>query len=399
MPVVLRLANLLITSYLCTLYQKFLRLLPPKMYIQHYNIVTPLGFDLPTTARLLLRERSAIARYPMYGQLTDVCLSKIGDGAIESRFQQVVERNDFSRLEKLLLLAIAPIFHKIKITPRTALILSSTKGNISALADGDSAPLLSTLAQKMANAIGVTTTPIVVSNACVSGVMALSVADRLLKADAYDNAIVLAGDEISEFVLSGFQSFQAMSAQPCRPYDAQRDGITLGEATAVAYVTREATGAKAQLLGSSSINDANHISGPSRTGEGLYLSVLNALDEAKLRPEQIDLINAHGTGTLYNDEMESNAFMRAGLLSPPLNSYKGYFGHTLGTSGLLETVLTIEFARHKILLKSLNYETLGVSQPINVLKQTQHTEVKHLLKTASGFGGSNTALAIKVNSE
>ena len=97
--------------------------------------------------------------------------------------------------------------------------------------------------------------------------------------------------------------------------------------------------------------------------------------------------------------MESNAFMRAGLLSSPLNSYKGYFGHTLGTSGLLETVLTIEFARHKILLKSLNYETLGVSQPINVLKQTQHTEVKHLLKTASGFGGSNTALAIKVNSE
>ena len=80
------------------------------MYIQHYNIVTPLGFDLPTTARLLLRERSAIARYPMYGQLTDVCLSKIGDGAIENRFQQVVERNDFSRLEKLLLLAIAPIF-------------------------------------------------------------------------------------------------------------------------------------------------------------------------------------------------------------------------------------------------------------------------------------------------
>ena len=152
-------------------------------------------------------------------------------------------------------------------------------------------------------------------------------------------------------------------------------------------------------MGSSSINDANHISGPSRTGEGLYLSVLNALDEAKLRPEQIDLINAHGTGTLYNDEMESNAFMRAGLLSPPLNSYKGYFGHTLGTSGLLETVLTIEFARHKILLKSLNYETLGVSQPINVLKQTQHTEVKHLLKTASGFGGSNTALVIKVNRE
>lgn len=369
------------------------------MYFHHYNIVTPLGLDLPTTAHLVLREQSGIARYPIYGQLTNVCLSKIGDGALENKYQQLVGREGFSRLEKMLLLAVVPILHHIKITPRTALILSTTKGNISALAKGNPTPLLSTTAQKIATAIGITTTPIVLSNACVSGAMALSVADSLLKTDSYDSAVVLAGDEISEFVLSGFQSFQAMSAQPCRPYDAQRDGITLGEATAVAYVTREATGAKAQLLGSSSINDANHISGPSRTGEGLYLSVLNALDEAKLRPEQIDLINAHGTGTLYNDEMESNAFMRAGLLSSPLNSYKGYFGHTLGTSGLLETVLTIEFARHKILLKSLNYETLGVSQPINVLKQTQHTEVKHVLKTASGFGGSNTALAIKVNSE
>ena len=369
------------------------------MYFHHYNIVTPLGLDLPTTAHLVLREQSGIARYPIYGQLTNVCLSKIGDGALESKYQQLVGLEGFSRLEKMLLLAVAPILRYIKITPRTALILSTTKGNISALAKGNPTPLLSATAQKIANVIGVSTTPIVVSNACVSGAMALSVADSLLKTDHYDSALVLAGDEISEFVLSGFQSFQAMSPKPCKPYDATRDGITLGEAAAVVYVSKEAQGAKAQLLGSSSINDANHISGPSRTGEGLYLSVLNALDEAKLRPEQIDLINAHGTGTLYNDEMESNAFMRAGLLSPPLNSYKGYFGHTLGTSGLLETVLTIEFARHKILLKSLNYETLGVSQPINVLKQTQHTEVKHLLKTASGFGGSNTALAIKVNSE
>ena len=366
------------------------------MYIQHYNIVTPLGFDLPTTARLLLRERSAIARYPMYGQLTDVCLSKIGDGAIENRFQQVVERNDFSRLEKLLLLAIAPIFHKIKITPRTALILSSTKGNISELANGGSAPLLSTLAQKMANAIGVTTTPIVVSNACVSGAMALSVANRLLKADACDNAIVLAGDEISEFVLSGFQSFQAMSAQPCRPYDAQRDGITLGEATAVAYVTREATGAKAQLLGSSFINDANHISAPSRTGEGLYLSITQALAEARLTPSQIDFVNAHGTGTLYNDEMEAIAFTRAGLQQTPLSSYKGYFGHTLGASGLLETVVSLALAQEGKLLRSEGFDTSGVSEPLHILTQTQDAQVKYLLKTASGFGGSNAAMVLRL---
>lgn len=366
-----------------------------QMYFHHYNIVTPLGLDLATTAHLVLREQSGIARYPIYGQLTNVCLSKIGDGALESKYQQLVGLEGFSRLEKMLLLAVAPILRYIKITPRTALILSTTKGNISALAKGNPTPLLSATAQKIANAIGISTTPIVVSNACVSGAMALSVADSLLKTDSYDSAVVLAGDEISEFVLSGFQSFQAMSAKPCKPYDATRDGITLGEATAAVYVSKEAQGAKAQLLGSSSINDANHISGPSRTGEGLYLSVQNALDEAKIDPKQIDLINAHGTGTLYNDEMESIAFMRANLISVPLNSYKGYFGHTLGTSGLLETLLTIELAHYKTLLKSLNFETLGVSHPINVLRETQHKEVNYILKTASGFGGSNTALVIK----
>lgn len=366
-----------------------------QMYFHHYNIVTPLGLDLPTTAHLVLREQSGIARYPIYGQLTNVCLSKIGDGALESKYQQLVGLEGFSRLEKMLLLAVAPILRYIKITPRTALILSTTKGNISALAKGNPTPLLSATAQKIANAIGISTTPIVVSNACVSGAMALSVADSLLKTDSYDSAVVLAGDEISEFVLSGFQSFQAMSAKPCKPYDATRNGITLGEATAAVYVSKEAQGAKAQLLGSSSINDANHISGPSRIGEGLYLSVQNALDEAKIDPKQIDLINAHGTGTLYNDEMESIAFMRANLLSAPLNSYKGYFGHTLGTSGLLETLLTIELAHYKTLLKSLNFETLGVSHPINVLRETQHKEVNYILKTASGFGGSNTALVIK----
>ena len=257
-------------------------------------------------------------------------------------------------------------------------------------------PYLSTLAHKIATQLGVTSPPIVLSNACVSGVMALSVADRLLKAGAYDSAIVLAGDEISDFVLSGFQSFQAISASPCKPYSSDRDGITLGEATAVAYVTRDSQGAKAQLLGSASINDAAHISAPSRTGEGLYQSVQRALQEAQLRPEQIELINAHGTGTRYNDEMESHAFSRAQLLEVPLNSYKGYFGHTLGTAGLLETIVTIEAARRGVLLKSLNSSDNGVPHPLHLLKEHQHQQLTYFLKTASGFGGSNTALMIAV---
>ncbi|MBB1546916.1 MAG: beta-ketoacyl synthase, partial [Capnocytophaga sp.] len=288
------------------------------MFFTEYNIVTPLGFDLVSTIDAVLQGQSGIAKHPTMGRWAAIPLSKIDDKGIAAQFVNTPFKGEFSRLEQLLLLAVQPLLPRIAISPRTAFILSTTKGNINHLSADAPLPYLSTLAHKIATQLGVTSQPIVLSNACVSGAMALSVADRLLKAGAYDNAIVLAGDEISAFVLSGFQSFQAISAYPCKPYSPDRDGITLGEAIAVAYVTCDPQGAKAQLLGSASINDAAHISAPSRTGEGLYQSVQRALQEAQLRPEQIQLINAHGTGTRYNDEMESHAFSRAQLLEVPL---------------------------------------------------------------------------------
>jgi 3-oxoacyl-[acyl-carrier-protein] synthase-1 len=105
-----------------------------------------------------------------------------------------------------------------------------------------------------------------------------------------------------------------------------RDGVTLGEATAAVLVTSDPTNAKVKILGDGSINDANHISGPSRTGEGLFRSVASAMKEAKMIPEQIDYISAHGTATPFNDEMESIAFSRSGLSGVPLNSLKGFYG-------------------------------------------------------------------------
>lgn len=358
--------------------------------------MTPLGFDLVSTIDAVLQGQSGIAKHSTMGRWAAIPLSKIDDRGIAAQFVNTPFKGQFSRLEQLLLLAVQPLLPRIAITPRTAFILSTTKGNINHLSTDAPLPYLSTLAHKIATQLGVTSQPIVLSNACVSGAMALSVADRLLKAGAYDSAIILAGDEISDFVLSGFQSFQAISANPCKPYSPDRDGITLGEATAAAYLTRDPQGAKAQLLGSASINDATHISAPSRTGEGLYQSVRRALQEAQLLPEQIQLINAHGTGTRYNDEMESHAFSRAQLLEVPLNSYKGYFGHTLGTAGLLETIVTIEAARRGVLLKSLNSSDNGVPHPLHLLKEHQHQQLTYFLKTASGFGGSNTAAVIAV---
>jgi len=230
-----------------------------------------------------------------------------------------------TRLQRLLYVAVAPLLKDIRITERTGLLLSTTKGDIRSLEKGtDALPFLHHTAKELAEVLGIRTTPMVVSNACVSGVMALSVASRLLEAGVYDSMLIVAGDEVTDFVLSGFNSFQAMSSSPCKPYDANRDGISLGEATAALWLSNEREGAVAKIVGGASINDANHISGPSRTGEGLYLSIAAALQQAGLQPEAIDLINAHGTATLFNDQMEAIAIHRAELQDIPVNALKGY---------------------------------------------------------------------------
>ncbi len=224
------------------------------------------------------------------------------------------------------------------------LIISTTKGNIDVLQPSSKFPekrvLLSELANVIKEFFNFTKKPIVISNACISGGLALAVARRFMISGKFNEAIVVGGDLVSEFVVSGFNSFQAISNQPCKPFSANRAGISLGEAAAAVYISKEKRSAKdISLIADASTNDANHISGPSRTGEGLFKSLKIALEEAQLEPAQIDYISAHGTGTLFNDSMEAIAFTRANLQNTPINSFKGYYGHTLGAASLLESIL------------------------------------------------------------
>jgi 3-oxoacyl-[acyl-carrier-protein] synthase-1 len=198
-------------------------------------------------------------------------------------------------------------------------------------------------------------------------------------------------DILTKFVISGFQSFMSLSAEACKPFDANRTGLTLGEASATLIITK--TPQPIALIDGSTSNDANHISGPSRTGEGLLLAINNTLRNNKT---PIDFISAHGTATPYNDDMESKAIFRAGLDTVPVNSLKGYFGHTLGSAGVLETIISIEALKQNILINTLGCETVGVAEEIAVIQETKHQELYSLLKLASGFGGGNaTALFLK----
>jgi 3-oxoacyl-[acyl-carrier-protein] synthase-1 len=370
-----------------------------EVYITDTNCITPIGFDVAANIKnignevsgIQLHDKPKLFNVPFYASIID-------DVDLDMAFAKVTFAKNYSRLEKMMILALEPIIKKSKVVlnERTAFILSTTKGNVTALENQNiESAYLHQLAQTIANFFDFKTQPIVVSNACVSGILAVSVAKRLIQADGYDNVFIVAGDEISKFIVSGFNSFQAMSDLPCKPYSINRTGVTLGEAAAAVLVSSNKENAKIKVIGDGSINDANHISGPSRTGEGLFRSIQSALAEAKINSSQIDYISAHGTATPFNDEMEAIALNRLGLENVPVNSLKGFYGHTLGASGLLETVIGIQSVQEGKLFVSLGFDTLGVSQPINIIEKNTPKNMHYFLKTASGFGGCNTAVVFE----
>ena len=372
------------------------------VFISDYSCISPLGFDAEQNFGALLRNETGIKKQYFSESFPEVCAAIIPEKLVEEKFSELslnTENQHFTRLEQMLVLALKPLIEKHSVSEKSLLILSTTKGNVKCLQNQSIPPensYLSFSAKKIANFFGFHNEPIIISNACVSGVMAVSVGRIFLQNEKFSDAFVIAADEVSEFVLSGFNSFQAMSSDVCRPYDKNRDGINLGEAAAAVFISKDKKSETCfEILGDSSINDANHISGPSRTGEGLFRSIQNAMKEAGISSADIDFINAHGTATIYNDEMESIAFSRAYLSETPMNSLKAYFGHCLGASGLLEIIMAMESAKRNILIQSLNYENCGVSHPLNISTENSAKEIRTFLKTASGFGGSNSAIILK----
>lgn len=358
------------------------------------SIVSPLGWTTEENYTQVRKGISGIRR------VEDAALSQqTFAGAL---MQEKLPESPLSRFEYLCDRALQQALQNITLPKdRTIFILSTTKGNISFLEEGKPDHpriLLHAVASMLADRIGISN-PLVISNACISGVMAAIVARRLLVSGQYDHAVVLGADVLNRFVISGFQSLQALTAEPCRPFDAGRKGINLGECAAAMILSTapEAlrVSASVEILGGGLSNDANHISGPSRTGEELGFAIRQALQESELTENDIDFICAHGTATLYNDEMEAKAFNRVGLENTPLHSLKGYFGHTLGAAGVVEMIISAESLKRDELVPSLGFETPGTSQPVNVIRTLEQRTLKTCLKTASGFGGCNAAIILQ----
>lgn len=380
------------------------------VYILADNIITSLGFDTISNLEKIAAEQTGIALCSDTSiSPSPVWVSKIDDNLLVAQVnKQLKNASNYTRLEQLFLLSIQNALAQTTVdlsSKETLIIIASTKGNIDLLKQEQAQfpanrVQLGTMAAQIQDYYKNPNTPLVVCNACISGVLALDVAKRLLQQKKYKNIIVTGGDLISKFTVSGFQSFKAMSDAPCKPYDKNRVGINLGEGVGTVILSSQqpiSNKGFVTIEGGASSNDANHISGPSRTGDGLFIAIKKALKEADCTAAELDYLSMHGTATPFNDEMEAKALNLANLQAVPMNSYKGYIGHTLGAAGLIESIISIHSLYNNTLYCSLGFEELGVTEPINVITKTTKKTLTKCLKTASGFGGCNAAMVFSYN--
>ena len=358
------------------------------------NIVSPLGMSSQENWRAVMQGWSALRRLENY---KGIPLPFVASVFTPEQVEELAVEG-FTRFESLAIRSITEALTHTDLDvhgERTIFILSTTKADVEELGfatemDGDyHRPALS--AQRIAEHVGIGGGAIVCCNACISGVSAQILADRLISAGYYDNAVVCGADLVSSFTASGFLSFKSLSNEACRPFDADRQGLNLGEAAATIVFTRADSLRDGDWLfeRGEMDNDAFHLSTPAPSGEGAR-KVLEAVMKGRDASE-LAFVSAHGTATMFNDQMESVAIEKAGLSSVPLTALKGWFGHTLGASGVLEVILGMMAVSESVVLPLRGFREIGVSGKVNLSPELRATDKNSFLKMISGFGGCNAA--------
>ncbi len=363
------------------------------MYILATNITSPIGNTTTENYQAVSRGMSAVR---CYSEGEGVPFPHASSLFSDEQWRAMAIEG-CSRFESLVIQSVREALSHTSIdvkSERVVLILSTTKGDTVSMSSGDSRLMLGDTARRIADMLGMVTTPIVVCNACISGASAQILADRLLANKTYDYAIVTGADVQGLFIMSGFHSLMALSPQPCRPFDEERTGLNLGEAAATMVMCADggvAGGDMPWMITGAVRNDAYHVSSPHPKGEGCY----KALDVVKrsVDTEEIACVGVHGTATMYNDQMESKAIERAGLSDVPLSAMKAYYGHTMGAAGLLEGILLLEGVRNGVVLPSKGFGERGVSGRVTMSSEAVSVHKKKAIKMLSGFGGGNAAIA------
>ena len=358
------------------------------------NITSPLG--LTTAENYAAVKRNETGLKTVDGPLGVPGRFCVGMFSEEQRKDLRLE--GFSWFESLAIRSIRDALRQTVVNPasdRTILILGTSTADIEELADTpekDGAFLSpGEAARKIARSLGFVTEPLVASNACISGGTAQMLAQRLIGAGVCDTAVVCGVDVVSAFVLAGFDAFKALSPMECRPFDIERLGLNIGECAATLVLTKDSPEEEGwRLVDGCLNNDAYHVSAPIPSGDGIRRTVVKALTpEMK---DKLACVTAHGTATMFNDQMESKGIADAGLGTLPTTAYKAHFGHTFGASGVVEAIITMCSLDEGLVLPVRGFEELGVSGRIRVCDALETTQKRAFVKTQSGFGGCNGAL-------
>ncbi|MFO1206772.1 MAG: beta-ketoacyl-[acyl-carrier-protein] synthase family protein [Burkholderiales bacterium] len=233
-----------------------------------------------------------------------------------------------------------------------------------------------------------------VSCACASSAKVFAQAARMLACGLIDAALVGGVDSLCLTTLYGFHSLQLTSSRPCRPFDAARDGLSIGEAAAFVLLEREPRDGDAALalLGTGESSDAHHMSAPHPAGLGARLAMQEALQAAGLTPERIDYVNLHGTGTPGNDKAESKAVNALFDAATPCSSTKAATGHALGAAGALEAVISLIALEAGVVPAGLNVQEIEPELQLAYATRHQEKPLSHVLSNSFGFGGANCSL-------
>ncbi len=256
-----------------------------------------------------------------------------------------------------------------------------------------------THARNLMNEYGLSGESLTFSDACASGAHAIGRAFRMVRSG--ESVIAVAGgyDTMCEFTFAGFNSLQAVTVSKCRPFDRDRDGLALGEGAAI-FIVEEMEHARrrgavpiVEITGYGSTSDAYHITRPSPDGDGARRAMEGALNDAGIDASKVDYINAHGTGTVYNDLMEARAISAIFKKSTPVSSTKAMIGHLLGGAGAVEAVFTIMAIKGGFLPPNINLRNIDPGIDISITTESDcRAVVGTALSNSFGFGGANASL-------
>lgn len=369
------------------------------VWITDAACTTALGDSRQSTWDGLINNRSAIR--PVNGFSAPFS----GKLRVAARIDDLTSSRRHSRVFSLIDRVLAPFS---AVPPASRLITATTKAGIDFFErrrlgetiDSEDL-LLASIAHHVSRRLDISGPMLNISAACASGTLAVGKAAALIATGLADSVVVICADLVTDFVLSGFSALKALSPGPCRPFDRHRQGLSLGEgAAAVTLMSGECARRHGRpllgrILGWGASNDATHMTAPDRNGKGLIQAIHQALGVAGLSPDDIHAVNAHGTGTIYNDQMEMIAF-DAVFGQRPLNvfSIKGAIGHTLGAAGGIETVIGLESLRRKMIPPTTGFQVAAQGVGDRVSMSAKPSESRYMLSTNSGFGGVNGALVI-----